>query len=443
MTNPQQPAAPVPQPVLSLFTGTAIFLVVRVNPGGEQVVRGLLPDLGRAAAIGVLPPAGGRADVRGRHRLGRLGPLVQRVAARRFHPFPELAGSKYIAIATPGDLFFHIKAQSMNLCFEMTAQIMDRLSGAVTVEDEVHGFRYFEERDLLGFVGGTENPGGQAAAAAVLVGHEDPRFTGGSYVIAQKYLHDMRAWDVASPAEEQEKVLGRTKLSNIALPAGARRQLPCGADRHHRPRRRPAADLRDKMPFGSAGRGEFGTYVVGYAASPGVIEQMLANMFIGNPPGNYDRILDFSAAVTGCMFFVPSADFLRDPPGPPGLPARALAAQEPAAREPAAQEPDLADVSAPPGIPPARASRARRRPDQERSSGDHPASRVTAGCAGRTARAAGVPSTAALAVPPAVVSPRSFLGQVFPADPAAARGPCHGRQSMMRSGVTMRSTGTS
>jgi putative iron-dependent peroxidase len=284
------------------------------------------------------------------------------------HPFPELAGSKHIAIATPGDLFFHIKAMSMNLCFEMTAQIMDRLSGAVTVEDEVHGFRYFEERDLLGFVGGTENPGGQAAAAAVLVGPEDPRFTGGSYVIAQKYLHDMRAWN-ALPVEEQEKVLGRTKLSNIALPAGAR-----PANSHVAltgaagPGRAQRQILRDKMPFGSAGRGEFGTYFTGYAASPRVIEQTLADMFIGNPAGNYDRILDFSAAVTGCMFFAPSADFLRDPPGPPvrapaarkpsvwepasQAPAsQAPASQAPAAREPAAREPDLADVGAPPSIP--------------------------------------------------------------------------------------------
>jgi putative iron-dependent peroxidase len=219
-----------------------------------------------------------------------------------------------------------------------------------------HGFRYFEERDLLGFVGGTENPGGQAAAAAVLVGPEDPRFTGGSYVIAQKYLHDMRAWN-ALPVEEQEKVLGRTKLSNIALPAGAR-----PANSHvaltgaAEPGRAQRQILRDKMPFGSAGRGEFGTYFAGYAASPGVIERTLANMFIGNPAGNYDRILDFSAAVTGWMFFAPSADFLRDPPGPPGLPVRAPAAREPAAqelaaREPAAREPDLADVSAAPGIP--------------------------------------------------------------------------------------------
>jgi putative iron-dependent peroxidase len=346
VTNPQQPAAPVPQPVLSPSTGTAIFLVVRVNPGGEQAVRGLLPDLaGLQRSVCSRVPAGALTCVAG---IGSAAwdRLFSGSRPAGLHPFPELAGSKYIAIATPGDLFFHIKALSMNLCFEMTAQIMDRLSGVVTVEDEVHGFRYFEERDLLGFVGGTENPGGQAAAAAVLVGPEDPRFTGGSYVIAQKYLHDMRAWN-ALPAEEQEKVLGRTKLSNIALPAGARPANshvaltattgPGGAQRQI---------LRDKVPFGSAGRGEFGTYFVGYAASPGVIEQMLANMFIGDPPGNYDRILDFSAAVTGCMFFVPSADFLRDPPGPPGLPAQA-----PAAPEPAAREPGLADVSAPPGIP--------------------------------------------------------------------------------------------
>ena len=345
MTNPQQPVAPVPQPVLSPPTGTAIFLVVRINPGGERAARGLLPDLaGLQRSVCARAPAGALTCVAG---IGSAAwdRLFSGPRPAGLHPFPELAGAKYIAIATPGDLFFHIKAVSMNLCFEMTAQLMDRLSGAVTVEDEVHGFRHFEERDLLGFVGGTENPGGQAAAAAVLVGREDPWFTGGSYVIAQKYLHDMRAWN-ALPAEEQEKVLGRTKLSNIPLPAGARpasshvaltgTARPGGAQRQI---------LRDKMPFGSAGRGECGTYFVGYAASPGVTEQMLASMFIGDPPGNYDRILDFSAAVTGGLFFVPSADFLGDPPGPPGLPARADV-----------WEPHLAaaavppDEAAPPGI---------------------------------------------------------------------------------------------
>ena len=341
MTNPQQPVAPVPQPVLSPPTGTAIFLVVRVNPGGEQAVRGLLPDLaGLQRSVGARVPAGALTCVAG---IGSAAwdRLFSGPRPAGLHPFPELAGSKYIAIATPGDLFFHIKAMSMNLCFEMTAQIMDRLSGAVTVEDEVHGFRYFEERDLLGFVGGTENPGGQAAAAAVLVGPEDPRFTGGSYVIAQKYLHDMRAWN-ALPVEEQEKVLGRTKLSNIALPAGAR-----PANSHVAltgaagPGRAQRQILRDKMPFGSAGRGEFGTYFVGYAASPGVIEQTLANMFIGNPAGNYDRILDFSAAVTGWHV-------LRAIGGFPPRPARTARPARPGPRRPGTGRPGTAARNRPP-----------------------------------------------------------------------------------------------
>ena len=76
--------------------------------------------------------------------------------------------------------------------------------------------------------------------------------------------------------------------------------------------------MRDNMPFGSAGAGEFGTYFIGYAGDPGVTEQMLENMFIGKPPGITDRILDFSTAVTGNLFFVPSADLLDDPPAPPG-----------------------------------------------------------------------------------------------------------------------------
>ena len=76
------------------------------------------------------------------------------------------------------------------------------------------------------------------------------------------------------------------------------------------------------MAFGAIGQGEFGTYFIGYAATPSVTERMLENMFIGNPPGNYDRVLDFSRAVTGTLFFVPTAEFLDDPPPAPGTPPR-------------------------------------------------------------------------------------------------------------------------
>jgi putative iron-dependent peroxidase len=180
----------------------------------------------------------------------------------------------------------------------------------------VHGFRSFDERDLLGFVDGTENPEGTAALAAVVIGDEDPEFAAGSYVVVQKYLHDLDGWD-ALPVEEQERAIGRTKLSDIEMaddvkPANSHVTLNTIVDEDGEQRQ----IMRFNMPFGRVGTREFGTYFIGYARSPDVIEEMLRNMFIGKPPGNHDRILDFSTAVTGNLFYVPSADFLDDPPAP-------------------------------------------------------------------------------------------------------------------------------
>ncbi|MFF1421603.1 Dyp-type peroxidase [Streptomyces sp. NPDC058280] len=307
-----------PQPVLSPLTGAAIFLVVTVDPGGEPVARDLLSDLsGLQRAVGFRAPRGELSCVAG---IG--SPAWDRLFGgerpAELHPLRELAGARHRAVSTPGDLLFHIRAMRLDLCFGLATQIMDRLRGSVTVRDEVHGFKYFDVRDLLGFVDGTENPVGRAASAAVLIGDEDAEFAGGSYVIVQKYLHDLPAWN-ALPVEAQEKVIGRTKLSDIELddavkPADSHVALntitnPDGTQRQI---------LRDNMPFGSAGRGEFGTYFIGYACSPTVTEQMLENMFLGSPPATHDRILDFSTAVTGTLFFVPSADFLDNLPDPPG-----------------------------------------------------------------------------------------------------------------------------
>src|SRR5215510_13845516 len=102
----------------------------------------------------------------------------------------------------------------MDLCFELATQIMARLGDAVSPVDEAHGFRYFDDRDLLGFVDGTENPRGEAAVDAVLIGDEDAAFAGGTYVITQKYLHDITGWN-ALPVEAQERIIGRTKLSDL------------------------------------------------------------------------------------------------------------------------------------------------------------------------------------------------------------------------------------
>jgi len=199
----------------------------------------------------------------------------------------------------------------MDLCFEMATQIMARIGDAVSPVDEVQGFRYFDDRDLLGFVDGTENPRGAAATAAVLIGDEDANFAGGSYVIVQKYLHNVEAWNALS-TEAQERIIGRTKLSDIELddsikPTSAHSALTTIVEGGTE-----IKILRDNMPFGRPSHGEFGTYFIGYSRSPRTIEQMLENMFVGRPAGNYDRLLDFSRAVTGNLFFVPSATFLEN-----------------------------------------------------------------------------------------------------------------------------------
>jgi putative iron-dependent peroxidase len=200
------------------------------------------------------------------------------------------------------------------MCFELARFVVDRLRGAAHVVDEVHGFRYFDQRDLLGFVDGTENPDGAAAAAAVLIGAEDPQFRAGSYVIVQKYVHGMDAWNALS-VEEQEMVIGRRKLDDLEIAEDVR-----PADSHLTVNVIEDDDgterqiLRDNMPFGTVGAGEFGTYFIGYAATPAVTERMLHRMFVGEPPGRHDRILDFSTPLTGALFFVPSQTMLDDPP---------------------------------------------------------------------------------------------------------------------------------
>ena len=299
------------QPVTAPLTPAAIFLVVSVNPGeaAEAAVKALCPDLAN------LLRAVGFRDLEGRLScIMAFGSAIWDRLFREKRPaelrrFREIrAGSRH-APATPGDILFHIRAQRMDLCFELARLILTKLGDAVTTEDEVHGFGYFDQRDLLGFVDGTENPTGAAAANATRVGAEDPNFAGGSYVIVQKYLHDLDGWN-ALPAETQEGIIGRTKLSNVELdeavkPSYAHVELNKVVENGEE-----IKIVRANMPFGSLGAGEFGTYFIGYSRSPRTIEQMLDNMFIGRPPGNYDRLLDFSRAVTGNLFFAPSPAFL-------------------------------------------------------------------------------------------------------------------------------------
>jgi porphyrinogen peroxidase len=307
--NASMPA--VPQPVSAPLTRAAIFLIVMANPGADSrtVLRSFCGDLAALLrAVEFRNLEGGLSCVMG---IGSeaWGRLFGQPRPAELHPFREICAGARHAVSTPGDLLFHIRAKRMDLCFEVATQIMTRIGNAVSSVDEVHGFRYFDDRDLLGFVDGTENPRGEAVIDAVLIGEEDSTFAGGSYVIVQKYLHDLDRWNALS-TEAQERIIGRTKLSDIELddsikPTSAHNALTTITENG-----KEVKILRDNMPFGRVGQGEFGTYFIGYSRSPRVTEQMLENMFVGRPPGNYDRLLDFSRAVTGSLFFVPSATFL-------------------------------------------------------------------------------------------------------------------------------------
>ena len=303
----------LPQPVLAPLTRAAIFLVVCVKPERESysTVRSFCGDLaGLIRAVEFRDIEAGLTCVVG-FGSDAWDKLFGNPRPAELHPFREIRERRRHAVSTPGDMLFHVRARRMDICFELVTQIMERIGEAVSTVDEVQGFRYFEDRDVMGFVDGTENPRGDAALEAALVGDEDAPFAGGSYVIVQKYLHDMKAWNTLS-TEAQERIIGRRKLTDIELddavkPTSAHTALTVIEENG-----KELKILRDNMPFGQPGYGEFGTYFIGYSRTPRITETMLENMFVGRPPGNYDRLLDFSRAVTGNLFFAPSATFLED-----------------------------------------------------------------------------------------------------------------------------------
>lgn len=322
-----------PQAVVSRLSSAAVFLVVTLAPGEQATaaVRGLCGGLaGLVRAVGFRDLQAGLSCVMG---IGSdaWDRLFDGPRPRELHPFAEINGVHH-APSTPGDLLFHVRATRMDLCFETVRQLLAQLGDAVATADEVHGFKYFDDRDLIGFVDGTENPVDAEAAEAVLIGDEDATFAGGSYVIVQKYLHDMAGWN-ALAVETQERIIGRTKLADIELAPDVKPSCSHSSLTTLDEGGQEVKILRDNMPFGRPGAGEFGTYFIGYARSPAPIEQMLENMFVGRPPGNYDRLLDYSRAVTGSLFFVPSADLLE------ALADRAAPAAEAVEAEPASSAP--------------------------------------------------------------------------------------------------------
>jgi putative iron-dependent peroxidase len=327
--NGTAPAPPEPQQLISPGARAAFFLVMTVNQdaASHAAVRAMCADLAPLVrAVGFRDPAENLSCTMsfGSDLWDRLFGSPR---PAELHPFAEIRAGARHAVATPGDLLFHIRAGRTDLCFELAQQLMLKLGQAVEPADEVQGFGYFDNRDLLGFVDGTENPTGQEALDATLIGGEDPAFAGGSYVAVQHYIHDLDGWN-ALPTEAQERFVGRTKLSDVELDDSVRPTYAHNSLNTIVENGQEMKILRAGMPYGSPLKGEYGIYFLAYCRTPRTIEQMLQNMFVGRPPGNYDRLLDFSRPVTGGLFFTPSATLLES-----------LAAAQPAPAQPPAAEP--------------------------------------------------------------------------------------------------------
>jgi len=286
MTNSADRVPIEPQSIDAPLSRAAVFLVLSIDADA----RALAKARQCVADIGSLTRAVGFRDLRGRLSCNvgigsaawdRLG---QPRRPAQLRPFQEIHGPAHTAVATPGDLLFHIRADRPDMCFDLERLILQTLGDAVRVEDEVHGFRYFDSRDLLGFVDGTENPTGSSLIQSSLIQSDDAPFEGGSYIVE---LED-------TGGRESHKT-----LTTIVDADGVEHDI-----------------LRDNMPFGRPGISEYGTYFIGYARNLWVIERMLRNMFLGITEGRHDRVLDFSTPVTGTTFFAPSNSVLQTLAGP-------------------------------------------------------------------------------------------------------------------------------
>jgi len=235
------------------------------------------------------------------HQLNLPLPLPRELAN-----FVPITGEKHTAISSKGDLHFHIRADNTSICYDMAAAITNILEPVATSVEEIHGFRYWDSRSILGFVDGTENPQGQDREFFSMIGEDDAVYKGGSYLFVQKYIHNLSSWKALS-TEQQEKVIGRYKSNDVEMPDDVK---PANA---HIALANVGDDfkiVRDNMPFGNISTNEMGTYFIAYANTFSTVEKMLNNMFIGSPAGNYDRILDFSTPKTGSLFFVPTFNML-------------------------------------------------------------------------------------------------------------------------------------
>ena len=214
--------------------------------------------------------------------------------------------------AVPADVLIHIASQRSDICFTLSQAFFDDIQDKVEVLDERVCFRYFDGRDLTGFIDGTENPQfPDDRAETALLGTDAGIFKDGSFIFAQRYVHDLEKWKRLK-VDAQESVMGRSKLESIEMdddikPENAHIARVVIEDNEGE----EMEILRHSLPYGD-GKGEQGLFFIAYTKNLAIIDDMLEHMFGTTGDGIHDRLLHFVTAVDGAYFFAPSEELLEE-----------------------------------------------------------------------------------------------------------------------------------
>ncbi|WP_104472801.1 Dyp-type peroxidase [Acinetobacter indicus] len=210
----------------------------------------------------------------------------------------------------PADVLIHIASARADICFALSQSFFEGIQDQVDVLDERVCFRYFDGRDMTGFIDGTENPQFPDDRAEVaLLGEDAGIFEDGSFVFAQRYAHDLDKWKRLK-VDAQEQVIGRTKLESIELDDEVK------PDNAHVARTVVEDDegeemeiLRHSLPYGD-GQGDQGLFFIAYTKDLTILDAMLERMFGTSGDGIHDRLLHFVTALDGAYYFAPSEELL-------------------------------------------------------------------------------------------------------------------------------------
>ena len=236
------------------------------------------------------------------------GTIYSKGRPQRLKTFVELGKGDISAPATGGDIFLHIHSDRKDMTYVLASEFIKPIKGSIDVLDEVDGFHYLDDRDLTDFIDGTENPEGGERAEVALI-EDEPEFNGGSYVLAQRYVHNLPKWQKVTD-NEQEKIIGRTKPDSVELGEDVMPETSHVSRVVIEEEGEELEIVRHSLPYGQASA-DAGLFFCAYSKDNTILEKMLANMFGTSGDGLHDHLMNYTTAKSGAYFFAPSVEMLK------------------------------------------------------------------------------------------------------------------------------------